>query len=170
MNGIAITSVGYPALRERLLWARRNLEWMVAATVFLGIVAFHDSISDKFASRTWDIGAFYSAVFDWSSIQAAFLFSVYAFFLSRSEPFIQAISKTKPFRDLRNYVLRSLMLSMSLTLLSLPLLISSPSTESGGGLGFLVFVALATLLTYTFMCFVKVIRVFRKLERVQDRS
>jgi hypothetical protein len=97
-------------------------------------------VTASFASGRWDMPAFYAAVFDWSSIQAAFLFSVFAFFLSRSEPFIQAISNTVPFRALRAYVLKSLILSLGLTLASLPLLISTPVVVSGNyiNLGFLL--------------------------------
>ena len=84
MHSIGLTSVNLPEPRRVGLWLRANLEWLGSAAI--GVVTFiwRETIAQKFTSEAWDIGAFYSAVFDWSSIQAAFLFGVYAFFLSRS--------------------------------------------------------------------------------------
>jgi hypothetical protein len=170
MNSIAITSLGSPVLSEVYRWIRRNLEWLVAAAAFAAIGWRAETISGSFASGTWNLGAFYSAAFNWAAIQGAFLFSVYAFFLSRSEPFIQAIAKTEAFQALRSYVLRALWLSMALTLIVLPLLVSPPAMSQTAGftVAFGIFWFVSVLLTYTFMCFVKVIRVFRKLEAMQD--
>lgn len=170
MISIASTSLESPVPSEVYRWIRRNLEWMVAAAAFVAMGWKVEIISGSFASGAWDLGAFYSAVFNWAAIQGAFLFSVYAFFLSRSEPFIQAIAKTAAFRSLRSYVLRALWLSMALTLIVLPLLVSPPamSQTTGFTFAFGIFWSVGVLLTYTFMCFVKVIRVFRKLEAMQD--
>jgi len=129
-------------------------------------INWHDLIVEKFQNKSWDIGAYYSAIFDWSSIQAAFLFGVYAFFLSRSEPFLQAIGGTPVFKQLRQYVVRSLYLSLTLSVLTLPVLVSPPEMKSGNLIGFIVFWFLSTLLTYTFFCFLKVVRVFGKIERM----
>lgn len=146
---------------------RRNLEWLMPSGVGAILLWKQSTISARFMSGSWDINSFYSAVFDWSSIQAAFLFSVFAYFLSRSEPFIEAVSDTKPFHELRRYVLRSLSLSILLSLASLPLLVSSPTFEanSHSDVGYIVFCIIAIFLSYTFMCFLKVVRVFNKLER-----
>ncbi len=164
---IAITSEGSPVVLNVYRFLRRNLESIVPLGVGAILIWQQPSISANFISKDWDIDAFYSAVFDWSSIQAAFLFSVYAFFLSRSEPFIQAIAKTQPFTELRRYVLRALSLSILLSLISLPLLVSAPDFEQNyrTDFGFIAFSGILVFLTFTFMCFVKVIRVFHKLER-----
>jgi hypothetical protein len=167
MANIAISSEAQPVFYDAYLWLRRNMDWIVPILTVGLIIKERAYVTASFASGRWDMPAFYAAVFDWSSIQAAFLFSVFAFFLSRSEPFIQAISNTVPFRALRAYVLKSLILSLGLTLASLPLLISTPVVVSGNyiNLGFLLFVGISALLSYTFMCFVKVVRVFYKIEK-----
>jgi hypothetical protein len=123
-------------------------------------------IVEQFATEAWDLGAFYSAVFDWASIQAAFLFGVYAFFLSRSEPFIQAIAGSQGFKLLRKYVVRTLYLSMALSVIALPMVVSPLVPDEGEiGPAFVILWLNAVLLTYTFLCFLKVIRVFGKIER-----
>lgn len=156
------------ALNKLFKFIRKNIEFILSIFVFLTIIHFRLEISEKFVKNLWNLDTLYSSVFDWSSIQSAFLFSIYAFFLSRSEPFIQAVSKTQPFKMLRRYVLRSLWLSLGLTIITLPLAVSPPEITSSRALdwGFLVFLFVSVLMTYTFMCFVKVIRVFRKLEGV----
>ncbi len=153
--------------REIYIWFRRNLDWLVPLIAMAIMVYKRGVITSSFANDIWDLEGFYAAVFDWSSIQSAFLFSVFAFFLARSEPFIQAISNTTTFRALRKYVLRSLILSMLLTLLSFPLLINTPDMVSNEYLnfGFCIFIFVMTFLCYTFMCFIKVVRVFYKLEK-----
>ena len=172
MLSIANTSHRFPVRSDAYLWVRRNLEWLIAAAVFAVIGFQRDYISTQFAESNWSASNYYSAVFGWASIQGAFLFSVYAFFLSRSEPFIKAIAQTEPFRALRRYVLRALWLSLVLTLVTLPLLVGTPPISYWYGLtgGFAVFWFVSIWLAYTFMCFVKVIRVFRKLESMQDKE
>jgi hypothetical protein len=167
MADIAITSGPPQVWRDGYVWLRRHLDWLVPLAVIVAVVKERAFITHSFATERWNLGGFYAAVFDWSSIQAAFLFSVFAFFLARSEPFIQAISGTVPFRALRKYVLRSLVLSMGLTLVSLPPLVNTPDMVDGAYLnaGFIVFLFVTAFLSYTFMCFVKVVRVFYKLEK-----
>lgn len=165
MHSIGLTSVNLPGSRKAGLWLRANLEVLSGVAVGLAAFLWRQPIAEKFTSKAWDIGAFYSAVFDWSSIQAAFLFGVYAFFLSRSEPFIQAIAGSSAFKMLRRYVVRTLYLSMALTVISLPMVVSPLGVESGNTLGFAVLWVIMVLLTYTFLCFLKVIRVFGKIER-----
>lgn len=166
MRSTGATSVNLPGWRDLYLTARSNLEWIAAALVAGTLTNWRGLVGARFASNEWSVGDFYSAVFDWSSIQAAFLFGVYAFFLSRSEPFIQAIAGSQPFRQLREYVVRTLYLSMTLTVLSLPFLIAAPPiSPDGNGLGYVVFCGLSSLLTFTFFSFLKVIRVFGKIER-----
>lgn len=170
MVSIAITFDGSPVRREIYRWLRRNLEWLIGLGVATLIFLQRHEIAAQFSSKAWKIEAFYAAVFDWSSIQSAFLFSIYAFFLSRSEPFIQAIAKTQPFRELRSYILRALSFTMVLTLFSLPLLVTPPdiAVAAVNDVGFMLFSVTMVALAYTFMCFVKVIRVFRKLEKISD--
>ena len=167
MNSIALTSSASPGWGNVYRWLRRYFSLIVATSVCGAIGVYHGAIAVAFSTGGWKIDAYYSAVFNWAAFQGAFLFSVYAFFLSRSEPFIKAVAATRAFKDLRKYVLRSLWLSMVLTLFSLPAVVVSPEIKVGVSVldpGFIVFWILSTMLAYTFGNFVKVVRVFRLLE------
>lgn len=158
--------VNMPGTDKIRKWLRRHLEHLGALAVAVTLIYTRDFVTTQFVTERWDLNAYYSAVFDWSSIQAAFLFGVYAFFLSRSEPFIQAISGSKSFKLLRSYVVRTLYLSMTLTVLALPMVVAPVTMVEGSvTLGSAIFWCLSVLLTYTFLCFLKVIRVFGKIER-----
>lgn len=166
MQSIELTSVNLPGWRDILKWLRANLEWLGALVAIALLAIFRFEVSKAFASKAWDLGAFYSAAFDWSSIQAAFLFGVYAFFLSRSEPFIQAIAGSQAFRLLRRYVVRTFYLSMALSVVSLPMVVGTASMSATEiSWPYLYFSAITCLLVYTFLCLIKVIRVFGKIER-----
>ena len=163
MTSIADTSVELPELADMWVRVRRWLEPLAAVAAAGVVVWWRPQIAANFASEAWSLSSFYSAVFDWASVQGALLFGVYAFFLSRSEPFLQAIAESAPFQQLRRYVVRTLYLTLGLTVLSLPILVAPPSITSAAG--YLVFSVFAVALTYTFFCFLKVVRVFGKIER-----
>ena len=166
MQSTRLTFVPLPGGRDLVKWLRANLEWLVAVAVGGMLFAYRFKVSAMFAEKTWNLGAFYAALFDWASIQGAFLFGVYAFFLSRSEPFIQAIAGSQAFRLLRRFVVRTLYLSLALSVLTLPMLVAPIELEKGRiDVGFGAFCFLSILTAYTFMCFTKVIRVFGKIER-----
>jgi hypothetical protein len=168
MAVIATISGGSPGLADLGLFARRNAE-RIAVVGCLGVTLWwRPEIADHFHKGDWNLGAFYVAVFNWSALQGAFLFAVYAFFLARSEPFIQAVAGSEPFNELRKYVLRTLRLTMGLSVASLPMLVAPyPVQGVHWDWGYFVFVAFALVLTHTFFCFLKVIRVFGKLERAR---
>lgn len=166
MTSIATTSLGPPVVLDAYRVVRRNLEKIAACITLVAALWWRPEATRNFASDRWDLGAFYSAVFDWSSIQGAFLFGVYAFFLSRSEPFIRAIEGSPVFQDLRRYIVRTLFLTLGLTVASLPLLVAPPGITGGvWDWGYYLFTAFAVMLAYTFCCFLKIIRVFGKIDR-----
>lgn len=165
MHTIGLISVNLPGWRDATRWLRANLEWLGALGVATAGLYWRADVTEQFTSKAWDLGAYYSAIFDWASIQAAFLFGVYAFFLSRSEPFIEAIAGSAAFKLLRRYVVRTLYLSMALSVASLPMVIAPADVATGNTGGFFAVWSLTVLLSYTFLCFLKVIRVFGKIER-----
>ena len=168
MSSIANTFGEYHMLHKGYLWIRRNLEWLAPMCVASSLVYNHDYIALQFINKIWKIDSFYSAMFDWSSIQSAFLFGIYAFFLSKSEPFLNAISQTKKFKQLRSYIMKSLILTMLLTLISLPLLVYPVeiTRETTWDLGFCIFFFILIYFSYAFFSFIKVVRVFAKIEKV----
>jgi hypothetical protein len=150
------------------LLVRPHLESIVASLVLMLLILLRQDLVPVLELEG-RLSSYYAAVFAWASLQGAFLFSVYAFFLSRSEPFVEAISRTHSFRKLRDYILRATWLTLGLSLISLPLLVASPpiTEKQTSWLSFGVFAGVTSLFSYTFMCFVKVIRVFRVLDKTQ---
>jgi hypothetical protein len=163
MDNIGAISVQLPGWRNLYNAARGNLEWIAAIVAVVEVLLWRDWITASFRSEAWDLGALYAAIFDWSSIQAAFLFGIYAFFLSRTEAFLKAVTSSPFFPSLRRYVVRTLYLSMLLTVLSLPMLVAPLDIETQAG--YIVLAALCGLTVFTFFCFLRVIRVFGKIER-----
>jgi hypothetical protein len=172
MNSIAPTLQMRPGFSDLYRRLRRHAEALAAGCVF-GLVAVNRTIiSTAFATKSWHLDGYYSALFNWSAIQTGFIFSAYAFFVSRSEPFLRAIDRTETFAALRRYVVRSLMTSVLLALVTLPSLVATPAISITTNLDFpyalLVFVS--TLATYSFMCFLKIVRVFMKIENSSRRG
>lgn len=163
MDNTEAISVQLPGWRNLYNAARSNLEWIAAIVAVVEIVLWREWITGKFISEAWELGALYAAIFDWSSIQAAFLFGIYAFFLSRTESFLKAVASSPFFPSLRRYVVRTLYLSMLLTVLSLPMLVAPLNVATIAG--FAVLTILCGLTVFTFFCFLRVIRVFGKIER-----
>jgi hypothetical protein len=170
MTSIALTSGGSPALRDAYRAVRRHLPAIAAVAAPLSVIAGRDTLAARFAADAWDVAAFYSAIFDWSSIQSAFLFGIYAFVLSRSEPFIKAVDNTEPFEALRSYSRRTLYLTFVLTIISMPLAVASPKPAASLlSLELWTFAGLSSLMAYTFCRFLKVVRVFGKIEGLRPR-
>jgi hypothetical protein len=145
---------------------RRNLERIATALTLLVVAWQRATITTEFAAAHWSLSNFYGAVFNWSAIQAGFLFGAYAFFLSRTEPFIQAVSESHPFEQLRVYVKRTLYMTMGLAAVTAIILVATPAmTAEQYDFAFLLFCAVSCALTYTVFSMFKVIRVFGKLER-----
>jgi hypothetical protein len=158
--------VALPDWSESYRFVRRNLERIATSATLLLIVWQRAAITANFAGGDWSLSNFYSAVFNWSAIQVGFLFGAYAFFLSRSEPFIQAVAASDHFTQLRIYVKRTMYLTMALAALTAALLVDTPAMVAGRfSLGFGVFAVVSCVLIYTLFCMLKVIRVFGKLER-----
>ena len=153
-------------LPKSITWLRSNLEWIGCALIICVTLWEGTTVIDNFHRNLWSISQFYSAIFSWASVQGALLFSVYAFFLSRSEPFIRAVSKTFPFRQMRVYILRTLWLTIILNLISLPLMVAPPVPARAGLLdpGFDALLVLVAMFSLAFLRFLKIVRVFRLLE------
>ena len=165
MNIAAIFAGSWPLLRIYRHF-RQHIESIAALCTVALIVWQRAAITSRFATAVWSLKDFYSAAFAWTSIQAGFSFGAYAFFLSRTEPFLQAISGSPMFMELRAYVRRTLYMTMALSGAIVPLLVATPKIEAGSYFkaGFLLFSAFSVALVYTVFCLLKVIRVFGKLE------
>ena len=146
---------------------RRNLNLILVAISLILLVRYAADIAPKFAVGEWSLENFYAALFDWSSILSAFMFGIYAFVLSRSEPFMKAASGTRAFEDARDYVRRTVYLALAMTAVCVPMLVAGPSPVDGGWLdyGYWIFASYVVGTVYLFSRFLKIVRVFRKLEQ-----
>ena len=159
--------VGFPALVDVFRFFRRHLASLAATAVLALVLSKREWISAQFASEAWDIGALYAAVFDWASIQSAFLFGIYAFVLGRTEPFIRAIANTPVFEEMRAHVRRTMYLALLLTIVAMPMLVAKPEVHGHwGSFGLWIFAGVTSFAVYTSLSFLKVVRVFRKVERI----
>lgn len=152
---------------EMFRFARKYLDAILMTAVGSLLLMFSGAVATEFRAERWDLGAFYSAVFDWSSIQSAFLFGIYAFVLSRAEPFVKAIAGTPAFSAMRAYVRHTVYIALALTAVTMPMLIAAPTMTDGSiyDVGYVLFVAYSLATVYVFARFLKVVRVFTKLER-----
>jgi len=123
-------------------------------------------LSARFAdsSNPWSASGLYSGVFSWASIQSGFLFAIYAFVMPRTEPFIKAVSSTFHFKKFKSYMLRTTYLTLFVALISLVLMVWNPVPVADGGTG-AALLGWVVLSVYSFLCFLKCIRTFRKLDR-----
>lgn len=168
--GTAHTFVGLPVWTELFRFFRRHLATIAAIATFAFVLYQREWVSAQFSSGAWDIGAFYAAVFDWASIQSAFLFGIYAFVLGRTEPFIRAIADTSVFEQMRAHVRRTMYLALLLTVFAMPMLVAKPEVSaSWDSVGLWGFTGVATLAAFTSFSFLKVVRVFRKVERINGK-
>lgn len=167
MSGIVHIYVLQPVYSEMYRVFRRHLPSMAGAFAFACVIVWRVPISNGLSSEDWDVGALYAAIFDWSSIQSAFLFGIYAFLLGRTEPFLKAIAETPAFERMRAHVRLTMIAALILTLVALPLLVARPIPSSSlCSFSLWAFGLLAFFTAYTSASFIKVVRVFWKIERV----
>jgi len=105
-------------------------------------------------------------VFSWASIQTGFLFAVYTFIVPRAEPFVKAVAGTAAFESFKAYMLRTTYLTLAVAVPAFGLTVINP-TPPANGLGAVAMAGWLALFLYSVLCFLKVIRSFRKLERTR---
>lgn len=170
MTNTSTTSDRRSAPIDVALFFRRHWDLLLTGLVAIPLVNFSVFIAGEFIADRWKLSNFYAAVFDWSSIQGAFLFGIYAFVLSRSEPFIRAIANTRAFAQMRGFVRRTVYFAMGLTVITMPMLVAAPPMTEGGlrDTGYILFAGYALATFYMFVRFGRVLRIFTMLERPGD--
>lgn len=84
---------------------------------------YQDQILLWILRSSTDLNRVYSAVFGWSSIQTAFMFSVYGYITGSSSKFLKAIRGTSAIRQFHTDVWKALFAGFTLTFTSLALII-----------------------------------------------
>jgi hypothetical protein len=80
---------------------------------------------------------------------------------------VKAVSGTAPFAAFKRYMLRTTYLTLSVAVPAFALMVMNPRPVAEG-LGAMAMAAWLALFFYSVLCFLKVIRSFRKLERTRD--
>jgi hypothetical protein len=137
---------------------------------FLAIYSQSPLLAAQFAhAGGWSAPGLYAAVFSWASIQTGFLFAVYTFIVPRAEPFVTAVGSTPAFQSFKRYMLRTTHLTLLVAVPAFGLMVVNPNPAPGGLAAFAMAAWLA-LFVYSILCFLKVIRTFRKLERTRQAN
>lgn len=135
---------------------------------FAAIYSQSEWLSTRFTPTDgWSAAGLYAAVFSWASIQTGFLFGIYTFIVPRAEPFVKAVSGSPAFAAFKRYMLRVTYLTLCVAVPAFGLMVVNPR-PSAGGLSAIAMAAWLALFVYSVLCFLKVVRSFRKLERTRS--
>ena len=168
MTSISLTSESNPvSLSDVWPFIRSKITHIALIACVFCLWRFAPYIGANFASSQWDLSALYAAIFDWSSIQSAFLFGVYVLVISGDLPFTRAIRDTDAYPEVKSYIRNTMFFAFALSALALPVLVDQPIIKVGAitDLGYAVFSAYAFLSVWVIARFFKVVRIFIKLAR-----
>lgn len=143
---------------------KRNSEGLL--TIALGVFGalYVDVLAGWFSSQgSGSTTALFQGMLGWASIEAGFLFAAYTFLAAGSSSFIVAIQSTKAFVSFKNYIINTLYISFLVSGASLYLSITNIDIgqESKGRFVLVSFIACSAWIVLRFL---KIIRVFRKLD------
>lgn len=163
-----IATISVRPMRRRLAVKelRQVAEPVAALLAFSVIVWFSPWLASKFTSGGWSASGLYTGVFSWASIQTGFLFAIYTFIVPRAEPFVRAVAATKAFAAFKVHMLRTTYLTLAVAIPAFALTVVNPAPPATG-IGSLAMAAWLALFLYSVLCFLKIIRSFRKLERTR---
>lgn len=167
MKSINLTSGVIVGWIDLYRFLRRHLGAIAVLLTGAVLINWSSAIAEKFSSEEWDLGNFYAAIFDWSSILCAFLFGVYVYVLGKGKPFIEAISDTDAFRKFRSYVRRTIYMMLATSAVLIPQLVAPilPSDGTWNDWGFWLFAVVVAWSMLLYFRFFKIVRTFHKLER-----
>lgn len=168
MTNISLTSGGRLVnLNEIWFFFRSKITHLALIFCIFCLWKYAPFIGLKFSTKAWDLSALYAAIFDWSSIQSAFLFGVYVLVLSGDLTFIRAIKDTDVYSEIKTYIRNTMLFAFALSAISLPVLVDQPEIKLGGfkDLGYSVLSGYIFLSVWVVARFYKVIRIFVKLAR-----
>lgn len=140
----------------------------LASVSLLLCVLFGNSLAGWVASGTIVMDGLYGALFDWSAIQTAFAFGVFAFIMGHSGDFIMRLRATKAFKVFANYVFSAMASGFVLSVASLPLLVTQPKDIEAFSAIFYLISIWFSLFMYCIASFYRVGRIMWIIVRTQD--
>jgi len=109
-----------------LLHQHSALLSLIGASLFL---LFPSQMSNLAVTEEWDQSILYGSLFNWASIQTAFLFGIYTFIMGRPEVFVKRFKTTKLYRRSMLYLRKTVFISLLLSAVCVPLMLASPDIE-----------------------------------------
>ena len=145
-----------------------NFPMLCAVLVGVIGVLFSKQIAYNFSNENWSLSSLYTALFGWFSVQFGFLFSTYSLVLGRPSKMMQAVRKTDAFRLAKLYIKRSALMSLTISALILPALVTSPSVRhlDHWSSGYAVLLIYSIAAAYLFARLIRCVRILAILEGV----
>lgn len=103
---------------------------LLSLTGSVAFVLFPSQVSNLAVTEKWDQSILYGSLFNWASIQTAFLFGIYTFIMGRPEVFVKRFKTTKLYRRSMLYLRATVFISLLLSAICVPLMLASPDIKT----------------------------------------
>lgn len=143
---------------------KRNAEGLLVIALGVFLACYVERLVGWFANLgSGSTTALFQGMLGWASIEAGFLFAAYTFLAAGSSSFIVAIQSTRAFVSFKEYIINTLYASFAVSGISLYLSITNIDIGKDGSGRFILVAFIASSL-WIVLRFLKIIRVFRKLD------
>lgn len=147
----------------------RYLDALAAICVGALVFYFGDFLSSQFAkSGAWSLAALYAGILNWASIECGFMFAAYTFAAASSNDFMRAVAKTPSFIAFKAMMLQLVYVSLLVAAAALVMsVIDFYPTEIWWSR--LIFAAWFSLIAFSMLRFLTVLRIFRIIAHTELR-
>jgi hypothetical protein len=140
-----------------------------AVVAVAGAFYFAPTLVATLAEQKWSLANLFGAAFDWSAIQTAFIFGIYAFVLGYNGEFLSQVRDSAPFQHFLRYAWQAIMHGFLLTISSIPLMVIEPQVTSPYGLLFTIVSIWFGLFVMAVLSFFRVAYIFALIARIRDQ-
>lgn len=142
---------------------------IVASFCLCLLIYYRVSVSQQFDENKWDPSNLYGAVFDWSSIQSAFIFAIYGFIVTKKDGFAGAIVGGQTYERFLSFTRRACLGGFVLTIVTLPLVIASPAVSGASRIEYYSIALWFSFFVWAFGAFMRVAFSFGIIVATPDR-
>ena len=159
-------------IKNLLLHEPDKLLLLLAVILF---TALAPQLSNIAHHGKWNEASLYGSLFNWASIQTAFLFAIYTFIIGRPGGFRDRFSNTKLYVDAMRYLRRTVFYSFAFSFVCLPFMFVAPDIEhwtgwKNIGLAYIAFAVFSVAGLYLFGRIVISMKIFMFVESETDKS
>lgn len=160
----------YKWIKNVLIYEHDKLSLISSLLMF---IFFAPQISQAAYNGGWDETRHYASLFNWASIQTAFLFGIYTFIIGRPGKFKSRFEKFGLYNDAMKYLRRTVFYSFTLSFSCLPLMFVSPNVGNWSGwsslqFGYILFAASGVTTLYIFGRILISMKIFMFVEKESD--